>query len=368
MIYLTLFFTRGVSLRTWERIGSLEREVSLYVHLQNQKGIKVSFVTYGDKTDLKYRDQLQGIEILCNRWKFPSGIYEQLIPLLHARTLAQSSLIKTNQMNGAEVALRVARLWRKPLLARCGFMWSDLMRSKGKNNEAELARTIERAVFTGAQAVAITTASMKGYVIKNYNVSDERVHIIPNFVLTDVFAPQKAPIIDKRICFIGRLSEEKNLFSLLQACAGLDIDLHFIGDGHLRTALQEKAKELGVQLTLHGNLPHDQLPSLIRQSALFALVSPHEGHPKSLLEAMSCGAAVLGADSPGIREQIIHGETGWLVGTDSESIHAGMQHLLANSPLREKLGANARRFVLENYSLDKTLEMEYALYQEIIKR
>jgi glycosyltransferase involved in cell wall biosynthesis len=107
---------------------------------------------------------------------------------------------------------------------------------------------------------------------------------------------------------------------------------------------------------------------MIRRSALFALVSPHEGHPKSLLEAMSCGVAILGADSPGIREQIVHGETGWLVGPDVESIRAGIQHLLANPSLREKLGANARRFVLENYSLDRILGMEYAVYEEIIKR
>jgi len=368
MISLTLFFTRGVSLQTWKRIGSLEREIALYLCLQKQKGMQVSFVTYGDKTDLEFRDQLQGIKILCNHWKFPTHIYEQLIPLLHARALSRSALIKTNQMPGADVALRAASFWRKPLLARCGYMWSDLLQSGGRNKEAKQARAIERRVFTRGRAAATTTASMKEYVVKTYGVSNERVHIIPNFVLTDIFSPEKTRQVDRRVCFIGRLSGEKNLFSLIQACTGLGVDLHFIGEGHLRTSLQEKAKELGVQLTLHGNLHHHQLPSMIRQSAVFALVSPHEGHPKSLLEAMSCGAAVLGADSPGIREQIVHGETGWLVGTDPESIHAGLQHLLASSDLREKLGANARRFVLENYSLDKILEMEYTLYQEIIQR
>jgi len=146
----------------------------------------------------------------------------------------------------------------------------------------------------------------------------------------------------------------------------LDVDLHFVGEGHLRKPLQEKARDLHVQLTLHGNLPHHQLPDIIRQSALFALVSSHEGHPKSLLEAMSCGAAVLGANSPGIREQIVHGETGWLCGTDAGSIRAGIQHLMANPSLREKLGRNARRFIEENYSLDKIVEMEYSLLQTVV--
>jgi glycosyltransferase involved in cell wall biosynthesis len=368
MIYLTVFFTRDTSLQTWKKIGSLKRELALYLDLQKQKGVQVSFVTYGDKTDLQYRDQLQGIEILCNRWHLSPRTYERLIPLLHAHRLSRSTLIKTNQIYGAEIALRAARLWHKHLIARCGYMWSDLMQSSGKEKEAEQARTIERVVFARARAAVTTTASMKDYVIKYYGVSNERVYVIPNFVLTDIFSPEKTYQIHQGVCYIGRLSKNKNLLSLIQACQGLNVDLHFIGDGSMRPILQKKAEELGVQLFLHGNLPHHQLPSMIRQSGLFALVSPHEGHPKSLLEAMSCGAAVLGADSPGIREQIVHGETGWLVGTDPESIRAGIQHLLANPTLREKLGANARRFVLENYSLDKILEMEYTLYEEIIKR
>ncbi|MBN1450065.1 MAG: glycosyltransferase family 4 protein [Anaerolineales bacterium] len=366
-IHLTLFFTRDVSLRTWAGNGSLEREIALYLRLQREKGVQVSFITYGDRTDLQYRDQLQGIEILCNHWSLPPRIYERLIPVLHARALIRADLIKTNQANGADVALRAAHNWRKPLLARCGYMWSDTMQALGLDNEAERARAIERAVFTGARGVVVATPSMKEYVTKNYAISNERVHVIPNYVLTDVFSPEKTQPIPNRVCFIGRLSEEKNLFSLIQACAGLDVDLHFIGGGPLLAALQERARELHVQLTLHGNLSHYQLPAMIRQSAFFALVSTlGEWHPKSLLEAMSCGVAVLGADSPGIREQIVHGETGWLVGTDAASIRAGIQHLLANPSLREKLGANARGFILENYSLDKVVEMEYALYQGIL--
>ncbi len=367
MICLTLFFTRGVSLKTWEQIGSLEREIAPYVRLSQKKGIQVSFVTYGDTTDLKFRDQLSGIEILCNRWRLPSRIYEKLIPFLHAHAFTRTDLIKTNQTNGADTALRTARLWQKMLLVRCGYMWSDFAMRGGRVQEGMMARRIERSVFTAAQHVIVTTASMKDYIIENYYVPSKRIHIIPNFVLTDIFNPDNIQKVSKRICFIGRLSEQKNLFSLVQACTGLDVELVFIGEGQLRTALQEKAMEINVPLSLAGNLPHHQLPEEIRQSALFALVSYFEGHPKALLEAMSCGAAVLGADSPGIREQIIHGETGWLVGTDPDSIRSGIQHLLANPSLRQKMGANARRFAVENYSLEKIVEAEYMLIMEIMK-
>src|SRR3990172_582697 len=167
MIHLTLFFTRGVSLQTWAQNGSLEREIALYLRLQ-QKGVQISFLTYGDKRDLHCRDQLQGIEIFCNRWNLSPRMYEKLIPLLHGRALARASLIKTNQTNGADIALRAARLWRKPLLARCGYMWSDLMQSGGRQEEAQRAQAIERAAFTRASGVIVTTPSMKEYVLENY--------------------------------------------------------------------------------------------------------------------------------------------------------------------------------------------------------
>lgn len=366
MIHLILFFTRGVSLQTWAKNGSLEREIVLYLRLQQEKNVRISFITYGNKADLQYRDKLQGIEILCNRWNLSLHRYEQLIPFLHARALSRTNLIKTNQTNGADVALRAARLWRKPLIARCGYMWSDLAKSSGRQAEAALARRIEKKVFTNARHIAVTTLSMKEFVVRKYGIPSRNVHVIPNYVLTNRFLPLPQELHKKQICFIGRLSEEKNLLALVEACADLDVELIFIGEGHLRVPLQECAKQFDVKLTLKGTLPHNQLPDMIRQSAFFALVSPHEGHPKSLLEAMSCGVAVLGANSPGIREQIVHRETGWLVGTDVASIRAGIQHLLANPSLCKELGRNARHFILENYSLDKIVEMEYSVLKEVV--
>lgn len=364
MIALSLFFTKGVSLQTWEKNGSLEREIALYLRLQ-QMGVKVSFVTYGGKQDLNYVRDLQGIDVLCNRWELPQKWYERLIPFLHMRTLSCADVIKSNQTNGADVALRAAQIWRKRLVARCGYMWSSLMQSRAGFDAAKAAREMERIVFTKAQGVVVTTASMQEYVIENYGVPKERIRVIPNYVLTDIFSPRKTWLGSNRLSFIGRLNEDKNLFSLIDACTNLNVELHFVGEGHLRVSLQERAHELHVPLILHGSLPHEQLPDIIHQSALFVLVSPHEGHPKSLLEAMSCGVAVLGADSPGIREQIIHGETGWLCGTDSQSIRNGIQYLLSRPELRQKLGANARKFIQKNYSLEHVAEMEFSMLQNI---
>ena len=367
IMHLILFFSRGVSLATWASVGMIEREIALYLRLQ-VKGVNVSFVTYGGPGDLDYASHLRGIDILCNRWNLPLHWYERLLPFLHARVLRSADVIKTNQTNGADVALRAARIWRKPLIARCGYMWSEFALRHNDPEQVDLARKIEKWVFENASRVVVTTHAMKEYVKQNYNDDADKVVVIPNYVLTDLFSPSKAKPIPNNICYIGRLHEQKNLQSLVRACQGLPIQLYFVGEGQLGAQLKDLAASLGVDLVMHGNLPHNQLPELICQSAIFALVSHYEGHPKSLLEAMSCGVAVLAGDSPGIREQIIHGETGWLVTPDVESIRAGIQHLLANKALREALGKRARAFVQDNYSLDKIVEMEYSLIQNLAYR
>lgn len=362
---LALFFTRGVSLETWEDNGSLHREVAVYQRLQ-QQGIKVIFVTYGGQRDLEISRNLPGVKVLCNHWNLPRRLYEALIPVLFWRELRDADLIKTNQMNGADVALWAAKLLQKPLIARFGFMWSEFAEMANDFKDVRKAQKIEARVFSRAAHIVVTTVAMKESIEKKYGIRSQKISIIPNYVLTDIFCPLPTDSIKNRVCFIGRLVDQKNLVALVNACEGLDIDLQFVGQGELRGMLEKIALEKGVRLTIQENIPHNQLPSLICSSVVFAMPSLYEGHPKALLEAMSCGVAVLGADSPGVREQIIHNETGWLTGGDAPAIHEGLKYLLAHSNVRDKIGRNARNFILKNYSVEHVAEVEALLLESIL--
>ena len=366
--HLVLFFTRGVSLRTWDQMGMFEREVAIYRRLQ-ERGVQVSFVTYGDAIDLRYADRIPGICILCNRWGLSPKRYERWLPFLHGRHLWRAGIYKTNQTNGADVALRAARLFRKPLIARCGYMWSSLARSRSggdDSSEVKVASSLERKVFTSADGVVVTTPVMKKYVVETYALPPAKVRVIPNYVLSDIFLPRFNSSSNRhRICFIGRISPEKNPMGLLEATYGLDVELVMIGDGPLSEKLRAKAKDTGVNLCLMGNLPHHELARYLNEADIFVLPSPHEGHPKTLLEAMACGRPVIGTNVPGIREIIRHRETGYLCGTSPEEIRLAIQDVLADADLRDRMGRNAREFVVENFALERMVEMELALLQEL---
>ena len=80
---------------------------------------------------------------------------------------------------------------------------------------------------------------------------------------------------------------------------------------------------------------------------------------------MSCGRPVIGTDVPGIRELIRHRETGFLCGTSPADIRAAIQAVLSDSDLRIRIGRQAREFVVEHFALERAVEMETALLDEL---
>jgi glycosyltransferase involved in cell wall biosynthesis len=81
---------------------------------------------------------------------------------------------------------------------------------------------------------------------------------------------------------------------------------------------------------------------------------------------MACGIAVVGADVPGIREAIQHGQTGWLCPSSPEEIREAIQYLLEHHDLRAALSRNARQFIEDNLSLQRIAELELNTIMEVI--
>jgi len=336
---LVLFFTEGVSLRTWDETGTFEREVALYRRLQ-ARGFRITFITYGDARDRDYAVRIPGIPIRCTRW-------------------------------GRSPARYAARLWRRPMVARAGFLWALFLDAVPPEVAAPYDRDrligVERAAFSGAQHAVVTTERMRAHLVDAFGVPPGRVTVIPNYMLTDVFAPARDGYAsNRRILYVGRLQAEKNLPGLLAAARGLDVELTFIGRGVEADALKAQAAADGLRVRFVEHVPNEQLPGWMNAADLFVLPSFSEGNPKALLEAMSCGMPVLGADSPGIRDVIRHRETGYLCGTTPEAIRAALVDVLGDADLRARMGRAARQYVLEHYALDRVVEQEIGVLQDVI--
>lgn len=356
---LVLFFSRGVSLQQWDQSGILEREMALYRRFQ-ESGLQISFVTYGDSRDLDYTQRLPGITILCNRWHLNPKRYMQRLHLIHGLTLLRAHVIKTNQMRGADLGLRAARLWRKPLIARCGYLYSlDAMRREGADSsEYREALALEDQVFPAAQRIILAMPDMAATVTARFPQTASRIHVIPNYVDTAQFTPGSLPP-ETDLVYVGRLSDEKNLPLLLEAVRRLKTPtLRIIGSGSLLENLQRDFGTLDGRVIWQGAVSNEKLPEFLNRARVFVLPSRYEQLPKALLEAMACGLPVLGTSVPGIRDVIRHGESGWLCEPAVESLSEALQTLLADDGLRQRLGTAARQAILARFSLDSVVQQE----------
>ena len=123
-----------------------------------------------------------------------------------------------------------------------------------------------------------------------------------------------------RILSVGRLSHEKGQPMLLAAVAelqqrGVSVRLTLVGDGPMRSDLEEDAQRLGIEgiVTFTGSVGQDVMPAMFQDADIFCQPSFAEGIPVVLMEAMASGLPVVSSRLAGIPELITHGESGLLV-------------------------------------------------------
>lgn len=362
---LALFFTAGVSLQTWHNIGMLDREVALYNELSKYFG-RIYLFTYGGDGDLEFRSYLaDNIAIIPKKYPSNGFLYSFLIPFIHRLILKEVHILKTNQMWGSWSAILAKLIHRKKLVVRAGYMLSiNFAHRNPKSRKKWTRKWVERIAYKFANGIITTSQTNYEYVEKKYHPLGIHV-LIPNYVETDVFKPMEVSKQKGSICFIGRLSKEKNLFALLEALKGLPYSLSIIGSGEQAAQLREFARKNQVKESFLGNIPNHELPNILNQHELFILPSLWEGMPKTLLEAMSCGLPVIGTKIDGIREVIKDGWNGILCNTDSDSMREAIMSLIENEELKKRLGLNARKTIEERFSLRKLAEEELKLHVKL---
>jgi glycosyltransferase involved in cell wall biosynthesis len=132
--------------------------------------------------------------------------------------------------------------------------------------------------------------------------SKEKIHTLSNFIPTVPAAPT-APR-GKYYCYVGRLSEEKGVRTLLEAATMLQHELRIAGGGPLLETLKAKY-ERWPQITFLGHLDGDGVNKLLSGAACSVLPSEwYENNPLGVIESLCAGTPVVGAAIGGIPELI----------------------------------------------------------------
>lgn len=192
------------------------------------------------------------------------------------------------------------------------------------------------------------------------NIVGDKLVVIPNGVDTKKFRKR----ITKRlfegftIGFIGRLDIEKNVLSLIKACKKVGVNLAIAGNG----AYYKKIKKLENEKLKVLGFVRDPV-EFYNSIDVFASPSRLEGHPYTVLEAMSCSKPVIVSNFGGDEENLEN--CGIVCGTKIKEISEAIKEIKKKD--LEKLGNNARKLVEKRYNVKMQIEKLSKVYKSVLK-
>jgi colanic acid/amylovoran biosynthesis glycosyltransferase len=205
----------------------------------------------------------------------------------------------------------------------------------------------------------------------------ERTRLLYMGVDTHVFRPDSGVVREPVVLFVGRLAEVKGVATLIAAMRAVQADvpsaeLVVVGEGKLRTQLEQQARELDVRVRFLGGVdPETVRLWMLRASALAVPSIPAqsgsvEGLSIVALEAQAMGLPVVGSVSGGIPEAVIDRMTGVLVPPgDIKELALALKLLLTDANLRERMGRAGRERVLTTFDLKRQTGRLEDLYDEV---
>jgi glycosyltransferase involved in cell wall biosynthesis len=194
----------------------------------------------------------------------------------------------------------------------------------------------------------------------------DRVRVVPNGIDCDRIAPCDGND-DGYGLYLGRLSPEKGLRTLLRAAVRAKLRLRVVGDGPERASLERDVLEAGwAGITFEGRRAGVELDAALRGASFVVIPSEwYENAPMSVLESMAWGKPVIASQIGGIPELVADQETGLLFEPGNHHALADAMHALAvDSGLRRAMGRAARRRVEDRFSLEEHCRRLLRVYED----
>lgn len=175
--------------------------------------------------------------------------------------------------------------------------------------------------------------------------------------------------------YMGRLKRYKGIDLAIRALAVArqdrpELSLDVAGNGDARPELETLARELGLAdvVRFHGFVSEAEKVRLLRSTWANVFPSPKEGWGITVVEAAACGTPSIASDSPGLRDSVRHGQSGFLVPHgDVAALATRMTELAGDRALVERLGTAGRHFA-ERLTWEAAAAETEAHLTEIIER
>lgn len=217
--------------------------------------------------------------------------------------------------------------------------------------------------FSIEQSDGVTAVSrfLKEKTITNYDINKE-IEVIPNFVDTELFKPNKdltfrehiAPKGEKILVHTSNFRVVKRVADVIrvfeQVVKEIPAKLLLVGDGPDRSECERLCRELNIYEHVKFLGKQDGLVEILNASDLFLIPSQSESFGLAALEAMSCGLPVISSSVGGLPELVRHNECGFIAEIgDVDRMAKYALDLLTNEKKYEVFAQNARNRAVNNF-------------------
>jgi starch synthase len=238
----------------------------------------------------------------------------------------------------------------------------------------------ERAAVEQAERVIAVSGTMRDDILSHFEVDPARVVTLHNGVDAEAFratarrdALERHGVRPPYALFVGRISEQKGIFPLLEAAESFPTDLQLA-----LVAASPDTPEMAARLAaavanrprvrwINAMLPHADVVELYTHATVFVCPSIYEPFGLINLEAMACGTAVAASRVGGIPEVVVDGETGVLVPPgDPVALAAAVRAIAADPERAARLGRAGRKRVEAEFSWTRIADRTLAVYADAI--
>lgn len=245
-----------------------------------------------------------------------------------------------------------------PLIAGLG----SVFRGEGFKNK--IIKTIMKVEYwiacTCSKKVFFQNQDDKNMFIQNRLLKENKTIIINGSgVNLEVFKPTPLPKTPSFL-FIGRLIKDKGIVEYLEACKAIkakhpDVRCLLVGpyDSNPSALKPEELNSYIEKGSIEYFGEQNDVSSFISQCSTYVLPSYHEGTPKTVLEAMAMGRAIITSDAPGCKETVIDSLNGYLVKVkDIQGLINKMEYLISNQEACVSMGQESAKIAKEKYDVN----------------
>ncbi len=285
----------------------------------------------------------------------------------------------------------IARAKRVPFVFEVRDLWPESLAAVGMGNEnSALHRSLARIagfLYRNSDHIVVVTQAFEEYLVEHWNVPRQKISVVENGVETNLFVPSKNDLRSQLgaegkfiVCYIGTMGMAHGLETLVDAARQLqqsvpDVLFLLVGEGADKERIMAMAKEFGLDnLRFVDQQPRETIPAyisasdaslvLLKKTDLFKTVIPTK-----MLEFMSCARPViLGVDGQA-REIMEKAQAGIFIEPgNANALVEALKRLRADASLRETLGSNGRRHIVEHFSREQTAATYIGVLERLLGR